>query len=68
MRKVGDIIRFEATGELAPYIECEVLEVSPDDGRITKMKAVTPDDRLFKSGFILEGDDWVAVEWDYYEN
>ncbi len=54
----------EGTGDFAPGIECIVMEVSPKDGRVTKMKAAIPDDRLGKMGFISEGDDWVAIEYD----
>lgn len=68
MRKVGDIIKLDATGCFAPYIECEVLEVSSEDGRVTKMKAVIPDERLLKNGFIIEGNDYVAVEWNWSPN
>jgi hypothetical protein len=64
MRKPGDIIILEGTGDFANF-ECIVMEVDPVDGRVTKMKAAVPDDRLGKMGFILEGNDWVTVEWDY---
>ena len=68
MRNVGDIVFLEATGDFYPGIECIVMKVAPDDGRIVKMKAVVPDERLSRLGFIIEGDDYVAVEWDYYPN
>ncbi len=68
MANIGDIIKLEASGEFAPYIECIVLEVSPEDGRVTKIKAAIRDERLAKMGFIIEGDDYVAVEWEYSEN
>jgi len=68
MRNIGDIIKLEATGDFYPYIECVVLEISPEDGRITKMKALHPDDRLAKLGFIIEGEDYVAIEWNYHPN
>lgn len=68
MRNIGDIVQIEATGDFAPYIECIVLETSPDDGRITKMKATIQDERLARMGFILEGEDYIAVEWDYFPN
>lgn len=67
MRQPGDIIRLDGTGDFAG-MECIVMEVDPVDGRVTKMKAVIPDDRLGKMGFILEGEDWVAVEWDFCLN
>jgi hypothetical protein len=44
------IVWLEATGDFAPGIECIVMEVN--DGRITKMKAAIPDERLLKLGFI----------------
>lgn len=67
MYQPGDIIQLDGTGDFAG-MECIVMEVDPVDGRVTKMKAVIPDDRLGKMGFILEGDDWVAVEWDFCPN
>lgn len=66
--QVGDIIFLEATGCFAPGIECIVMEVSEQDGRVTKMKAAIADDRLARMGFILEGEDYVAIEWDYSPN
>lgn len=67
MRQPGDIVILEGTGDFQNF-ECIVMEVSPEDGRVTKMKAVVPDDRLGRMGFILEGEDWVAVEWDLFLN
>jgi len=67
-RRVGDIVHIEATGLFAPHIACVVLKLSPDDGRVTKMKAVIKDERLAKVGFILEGEDWVVFEWDIHYN
>lgn len=67
MHQPGDIIRLAGTGDFAG-MECIVMEVDPVDGRVTKMKAVIPDDRLGKMGFILEGEDWVVVEWDFCPN
>ena len=68
MRQPGDIIWLEATGYFAPGIECIVIEVDPNDGRIKKMKAAIRDERLAKLGFIEEGGEYVAVEWDYCPN
>lgn len=68
MHQPGDIIRLEGTGDFANGIECIVMEIDPDDGRVTKMKATIHDDRLGRMGFILEGEDWVAVEWDFCPN
>lgn len=67
MHQPGDIIILEGTGDFE-RMECIVMEVDPEDGRVTKMKAVVPDDRLGRMGFILEGEDWVAVEWTYSMN
>lgn len=65
---VGDIIILEATGELSPGVECIVMEISPEDGRVTKMKATIPDERLAKLGFIIEGEDYIVIEWHYSSN
>lgn len=67
MHQPGDIIKLEGTGDF-DGMECIVMEVDPVDGRVTKMKAAIPDDRLGKKGFILEGEDWVAVEWTVTQN
>jgi hypothetical protein len=67
MRQPGDIIILEGTGDFS-NMKCIVMEVDPVDGRVTKMKAAVPDDRLGNIGFILEGEDWVAIEWDYNMN
>lgn len=64
----GDIITLEGIGDFASGLPCLVLEISPDDGRVTKMKSMINDDRLGRMGFILEGEGWVAVEWTVYEN
>jgi hypothetical protein len=67
MRQPGDLIILQGSGDFENF-ECIIMEVDPVDGRVTKMKAAVPDDRLGKMGFILEGEDWVAVEWDYNAN
>lgn len=66
MKRVGDAFFIEATGYLAPGIECIIMEMK--DGRITKAKAVLPDARLLKHGFLIEGDDYIIVEWKWSEN
>lgn len=68
MRQPGDIILLKGIGDFADGIACEVLEVDPIDGRVVKMKALIHDDRLGRMGFILEGEDWVAVEWEFCPN
>ncbi len=68
MKQVGDIVFVEATGDFYPGIECIVMEVSQDDGRITKMKSTIQDDRLAKLGFIIEGEDFIVQEWHYSAN
>lgn len=67
-RQVGDIFTIEGTGDFASGIECIVMEISPDDGRILKAKAAIPDERLGKVGFIKEGEDYVITEWRWSEN
>lgn len=66
MRQVGDIIILEGTGDFANGIECIVTETK--DGRVTKAKAVHPDERLAKLGFLIEGDDYIIQEWNWSEN
>ena len=66
MKKVGDKFYLEATGDFAPGIECIIMELK--EGRITKAKSVVRDDRLLKHGFIIEGDDYIIVEWQWSEN
>lgn len=68
MKHPGDIIYLDGSGAFAEGLTCIVMEVDPIDGRVTKMKAAVPDERLGRMGFILEGEDWVAVEWDFYPN
>lgn len=63
--KIGD--RFFLDGK--PAVEVEVSEMHPTDHhRPTKLKAVIPDPRLAKLGFLQEGDDYVAVEWTICKN
>ena len=66
MKKVGDTFYLEATGEFAPGIECIILEM--ENGRITKAKAAIPEERLLKAGFLIEGEDYIIVEWNWSEN
>jgi hypothetical protein len=66
MRNVGDLFMIDATGDFAPGIECIVMEV--DNGRTTKARAAVPDERLTRHGFLIEGDDYIIVEWNWSEN
>ena len=68
MYQPGDIIILEGSGIFAPGVECIVTEVDPVDGHIRKIKAVYPNDQLGKHGFLQEGEDWVAVRWDWSPN
>lgn len=65
-QQIGDKFYIEATGEFAPGIECIIMEM--EEGRITKAKAAVPDDRLLKHGFLIEGDDYIILEWKWSEN
>jgi len=67
-RLPGDTFMIEAGGEFFPGIECIVIEVSDEDGRVIKAKAAEPDERLGKYGFILEGEDYVIQEWNWCDN
>lgn len=66
--QVGDLFTLFGTGDFEEGIECIVMEVAPDDGRILKAKAAHPDERLAKMGFIIEGDDYVIIEWNWSDN
>ncbi len=68
MDRVGDIVYLEDPGGLGYDIKLEILEVDPVDGSIVKMKAVLPDDRLGKVGFILEGQQWVTFSYRLSRN
>ena len=63
MRNPGDKFMLDICGEREP-VECIVMEVHPEDGRITKAKAVENDDRLLRLGFFVEGDHYVIFELD----
>jgi hypothetical protein len=65
-RKIGDLIIIGGTGYFAEGIECIVTEV--EDGRIIKAKAVNPDPRLARIGFLEEAGEYVIVEWSWSEN
>lgn len=65
-KQVGDTFMIEATGEFTPGIKCEILEMR--EGRIVKARAVVPDERLLRAGFLIEGDDYIIIEWQWSEN
>lgn len=66
MDEIGDIFTLKGIGQFASGIKCIVTEVK--DGRVTKAKAVIPDPRLAKCGFLVEGEDYVIVEWNWSQN
>ena len=66
-RQVGDIILLEATGDFAPGIKCVVLGVD-DEGNILKAMSLVKDERLLKNGFLLEGDNYIVVQWNWSNN
>lgn len=66
MRQPDDTFFIEAAGEFGPGIECIVMQMDGD--RITKAKAAVSDERLTKYGFLIEGNDYVIVEWNWSEN
>jgi hypothetical protein len=66
--QVGDLITLEGSGMFYPGIECIVITVS-DNGRYpTKIKAITPNEKLGKKGFIEEDGEYYAVEWKWSPN
>lgn len=68
MYNPGDIIFLHGTGNFSDGIKCEILEVNAVTGEIMKLKALVPDDRLGKVGFLLEGEDWISFSWDFCRN
>lgn len=66
MRQIGDTFFIDATGEFAPAIECIVMDMQ--DGRITKAKAAIPDEKLLKHGFLIEGENYIIMEWNWSPN
>lgn len=68
MYNVGDLIMLQGTGDFYPGVECIVIEVSPDKKYPTKIKAVFPDERLCKHGFIEEDGEYYAIEWQWSPN
>ena len=70
MAKVGDTITLLTSPEskFYPGLELVVIEVAPDDGRVLRAKAIVPDERLGRLGFLKEGSDYIIVEWDFCYN
>lgn len=66
-RQVGDIILLEATGDFAPGIKCVVLDVD-DNGEILKAMSLVKDERLLKLGFLMEGDNYIVLQWRWSDN
>ena len=65
---VGDLMTLDATGIFAPGIDCIVIATSDDGSYPTKIKAVIPDERLGRCGFIEENGEYYAVEWKWSDN
>lgn len=69
---IGDIIILDGSGVFAEGLKCEVMEVSPEDGRVLKMKAIDAPDWvklvLWRKGFLKEDNEAVAVEWPITQN
>lgn len=66
--KIGDLFTLSGTGIFAPGVECIIIEVGNEGSTIKKLKAVIPDERLGKHGFIEEDGDYYAVEWNWSQN
>ena len=66
--QVGDLLTLSGTGMFYPGIECIVITVSEDGKYPTKIKAVCPDEKLGKHGFIEENGEYYAVEWKWSPN
>jgi hypothetical protein len=67
MHFVGEIIHFPGTGVFADGIDCEVLEIF-ENGAIKKLKACNRDERLARMGWLMEGEDYVMLPWQWSQN
>lgn len=67
-KNVGDTFFLLGSGCFAGGVECVIMEVSEDDGRVLKAKAVYPDVRLLKAGFLIEGENYIIQEWKWSNN
>lgn len=66
--KVGDLLTLEGSGIFYPGVACIIIDVSQDGTYPTKIKAVIPDERLGKHGFIEEDGEYYAIEWKWSPN
>ncbi len=68
---IGDILNIgRGDGNLQSAIPCLVVEVSPEDGRVTKAMVIDPRPEMAKEGFLLgqEDNEIYAVEWHWSLN
>jgi len=66
--KIGDMLVLKGTGDFFPGVECVIVEVSEDGKYPTKIRAVVPDEKLCRHGFIEEDGQYYAVEWKFSTN
>ena len=59
---VGEKINL-VVGKPKKIVAVKIMEINPETGMPSKMKAVRRSDRLGKLGFIQEGDQWVKGEY-----
>jgi hypothetical protein len=65
--RVGDIITLEGTGYFYHGVDVVILELD-EDGEIQLARAVVPDERLGRAGFIEEGGEYYIVQWEWSLN
>jgi hypothetical protein len=65
MKSPGDLM---VVGTPIGDVECIVMEVAAEDGRVTKIRAAEPDDKLGRVGFYMEGEDYVIFEYKFFYN
>lgn len=65
--QIGDLFVIPDAGA-AGEIECIVMEVSPEDGRATKLKAVHKEDWMLKKGWYEENGEYVIFEYQITQN
>ncbi len=68
---IGDIVNIQrGDGRLCDAVPCFVVETSPEDGRITRARVISPEPEMLTQGFLLgqEDDELYIVEWHWSLN
>jgi alpha-galactosidase len=65
---IGDPFTLAGSGCFERGVKCIVVAVSENGRYATKLKAVVPDERLGRMGFIEEDGEYYAQEWQWSRN